>query len=124
MSAINPTPAAEPIIEEAKAAASKLSEAKAAVGAVIFGQETVVERALTTVLAGGHGLLVAEPPSQPGDVQLQRSERLAELVVELAGNAGALVLPDCLGPFGQRQRPFLDLAALDCDGSHMGHARD
>ena len=61
MSAINPTPTAEPIVEEAKAAASRLAEAKAAVGAVIFGQDTVVERALTTVLAGGHGLLVGVP---------------------------------------------------------------
>ena len=61
MSAINPTPTAEPIVEEAKAAASRLAEAKAAVGEVIFGQDTVVERALTTVLAGGHGLLVGVP---------------------------------------------------------------
>ena len=28
---------------------------------LIFGQETVVERALTTVLSGGHGLLVGVP---------------------------------------------------------------
>ena len=62
MSAINPTPAApEPIVEEAKAAAEKLKEARAAIAEVIFGQETVVERALTTVLSGGHGLLVGVP---------------------------------------------------------------
>ena len=36
-------------------------EARAAIAEVIFGQETVVERALTTVLSGGHGLLVGVP---------------------------------------------------------------
>ncbi len=62
MSAINPTPlATEPIVEEAKAAAAKLKDARAAIAEVIFGQETVVERVLTTVLAGGHGLLVGVP---------------------------------------------------------------
>ena len=34
---------------------------KAAIGAVIFGQDKVVERALITVLAGGHALLVGVP---------------------------------------------------------------
>jgi MoxR-like ATPase len=63
MSAIDLTPplAAEPIVEEAKAAVGKLQAARAAVADVIFGQETVVERALTTVLSGGHGLLVGVP---------------------------------------------------------------
>ena len=55
------TVSAEPIVEEARAAAAKLGEARAAVADVIFGQETVVERALTTVLSGGHGLLVGVP---------------------------------------------------------------
>ena len=35
--------------------------AKAAICAVIFGQDTVVERALITVLSGGHALLVGVP---------------------------------------------------------------
>jgi MoxR-like ATPase len=61
MSAIDPRPATEPIIEEATAAAAKLQEARKAVGEVIFGQDIVVERALTTVLSGGHGLLVGVP---------------------------------------------------------------
>jgi MoxR-like ATPase len=62
MSAINPTPvASEPILEEAKQAAAKLKDARAAIGEVIFGQETVVEQALITVLSGGHGLLVGVP---------------------------------------------------------------
>src|SRR5688500_706045 len=52
---------AEPIVEEARAAAAKLGEARSALADVIFGQEIVVERALTTVLSGGHGLLVGVP---------------------------------------------------------------
>src|SRR4029077_14634181 len=32
-----------------------------AIGAVIFGQDLVIERALVTVLSGGHGLLVGVP---------------------------------------------------------------
>jgi MoxR-like ATPase len=63
MSAIELTAvaASDPIVEEARAAAAKLQGARAAVADVIFGQETAVERALTTVLAGGHGLLVGVP---------------------------------------------------------------
>jgi len=49
------------IVRNAEAAASQVKAAKAAVGAVIFGQEQVVERALVTILAGGHALLVGVP---------------------------------------------------------------
>lgn len=49
------------IVEEADAAAKRIEAARDAIGAIIFGQETVVERALTTILAGGHGLLVGVP---------------------------------------------------------------
>src|SRR4029079_8624208 len=35
--------------------------AKAAIGAVIFGQDKVVEHALITILSGGHALLVGVP---------------------------------------------------------------
>jgi MoxR-like ATPase len=52
---------ADLIVAEAEAAAAKLGQARAALGEVIFGQEIVLERALTTVLAGGHGLLVGVP---------------------------------------------------------------
>ena len=45
----------------ADAALERLAAARAAVGAVIFGQESVVQEALVTVLAGGHGLLVGVP---------------------------------------------------------------
>lgn len=49
------------IVEEADAAALRIQAAREAIGAVIFGQESVVERAFTTILAGGHGLLVGVP---------------------------------------------------------------
>jgi MoxR-like ATPase len=59
MSPAAPDP--EIVVKEAEAAAAQLAAARAAVSEVIFGQETVVERALATVLAGGHGLLVGVP---------------------------------------------------------------
>jgi MoxR-like ATPase len=45
----------------AETAAASLAKAKAAIGEVIFGQETVVERVLVTIISGGHGLLVGVP---------------------------------------------------------------
>ncbi len=45
----------------AESASTSLSRAKAAIGEVIFGQETVVERVLVTIISGGHGLLVGVP---------------------------------------------------------------
>ncbi len=39
----------------------KLAKARAAIGSVIFGQSEVVEQTLTTLLAGGHGLLIGVP---------------------------------------------------------------
>ena len=49
------------IVRAAEATAAHVRAAKAAIGAVIFGQEQVVERALITVLSGGHALLVGVP---------------------------------------------------------------
>jgi MoxR-like ATPase len=49
------------IVRAAEATAAHARSAKAAIGAVIFGQEQVVERALITVLSGGHALLVGVP---------------------------------------------------------------
>ncbi len=49
------------IIAEAEKAAGTLSDARAAIGEIIYGQTTVVEQALITVLSGGHGLLVGVP---------------------------------------------------------------
>jgi len=49
------------IVRAAEATAAHARAAKAAIGAVIFGQDNVVEQALITVLSGGHALLVGVP---------------------------------------------------------------
>jgi len=64
MSAVNPQPAvpdAERIVAETDAAVTEIRAARAAIAKVIYGQESVVERALITILAGGHGLLIGVP---------------------------------------------------------------
>src|SRR5437868_11285993 len=49
------------IVRAAETTSTHVAAAKAAIGAVIFGQEQVVERTLITVLCGGHGMLVGVP---------------------------------------------------------------
>jgi MoxR-like ATPase len=49
------------IVRSAETTAQHVAAAKAGIGAVIFGQEEVVERTLITVLCGGHGMLVGVP---------------------------------------------------------------
>src|SRR5437868_10117346 len=49
------------IVRAAESSAAHIRAAKAATGAVIFGQESVVDQALITVLSGGHALLVGLP---------------------------------------------------------------
>jgi MoxR-like ATPase len=49
------------IVRQAELTAENVRAAKASIGAVIFGQEQVVDRALMTVLCGGHALLVGLP---------------------------------------------------------------
>src|SRR5918993_909202 len=49
------------IVRSAESTAEHIQAAKNAIGTVIFGQETVVEKALITVLSGGHALLVGVP---------------------------------------------------------------
>jgi len=49
------------IVRAAESTAEHIAAAKTAIGAVIFGQEKVVEEALITVLSGGHGMLVGVP---------------------------------------------------------------
>ena len=64
MSAINPQPAladVDRIVADTDAAVTEIKAARAAIAKVIYGQETVVERALITILAGGHGLLIGVP---------------------------------------------------------------
>src|SRR4051794_23800289 len=49
------------LAKSAEATLSRVRAARDAVGAVIFGQEKVVEQVLTTLLSGGHGLLMGVP---------------------------------------------------------------
>ena len=49
------------IVANAQAIVERLVKARDTIGTVIFGQENVVTLAMTTVLAGGHGLLVGVP---------------------------------------------------------------
>jgi MoxR-like ATPase len=49
------------IVRQAEAMSAQVAAAKNAIGAVIFGQDQVVEQALITVLSGGHALLVGLP---------------------------------------------------------------
>jgi MoxR-like ATPase len=49
------------IVRAAETTAAHVRAAKSAIGAVIFGQDKVVEQALITVLSGGHALLVGVP---------------------------------------------------------------
>jgi len=49
------------VVEDIERAGEKLGRAKEAIGRVIFGQQPVVDLALTSILSGGHGLLVGLP---------------------------------------------------------------
>lgn len=49
------------IIRNAETAAASVRAARTAIASVIFGQEAVIDRALITILAGGHALLVGVP---------------------------------------------------------------
>jgi MoxR-like ATPase len=49
------------IVRAAESTAAHVRAAKEAIGAVIYGQDAVVENALITVLSGGHALLVGVP---------------------------------------------------------------
>jgi len=49
------------MVKAAEATLARVAAAREAIGAVIFGQERVVEQALVTLLAGGHGLLIGVP---------------------------------------------------------------
>lgn len=51
----------EDIIGVVETTGRALARVREAVGHVIFGQETVIDQAIMTVLAGGHGLLVGLP---------------------------------------------------------------
>lgn len=49
------------IVTRAEAAAETLSQVKTEIGKAVFGQELVVELALSAILAGGHALLIGAP---------------------------------------------------------------
>jgi MoxR-like ATPase len=49
------------IVRAAETTATHVRAARAAISAVIFGQDKVIDHALITVLSGGHGLLVGVP---------------------------------------------------------------
>ena len=55
------TPMDDGIVAAAEACLASVGRAREAIHGVIFGQEQVVDLALVTVLAGGHGLLVGLP---------------------------------------------------------------
>ena len=49
------------MVRAAETTAAHARAARAAIATVIFGQEQVVDRALITILSGGHALLVGVP---------------------------------------------------------------
>ena len=53
--------APDAILARAEAAIARMRAVRDGIGRVVFGQEEVVERALVTILSGGHGLLVGVP---------------------------------------------------------------
>ncbi|BCH31422.1 ATPase [Mesorhizobium sp. L-8-10] len=53
--------AEQDMIAEAERALADISKVRDGVGRVIFGQESVIERALVALLAGGHALLMGVP---------------------------------------------------------------
>ena len=54
------------IVRAAETTAAHIRSAKAAISGVIFGQDRVVERALITVLSGGHALLAENDGADRG----------------------------------------------------------
>ena len=64
MSAMNKSTAVidpDTVVAEADAVVERIGAARAAIGKVIYGQQIVIDEALITLLAGGHGLLVGVP---------------------------------------------------------------
>ena len=49
------------VIAQAEAATETLKQARTALSDVIFGQEIILDHTLTTILAGGHALIVGVP---------------------------------------------------------------
>jgi MoxR-like ATPase len=64
------------LLDEVDHAIDRLARVKAEIGKAIYGQEQVVELALVTMLAGGHGLLVG----MPGLAKTRLVETLAAVI--------------------------------------------
>src|SRR4051812_837408 len=56
-----PTALDQMIVRAAESTVDQIARAREAIGTVVFGQDQVVERALVTILSGGHALLVGVP---------------------------------------------------------------
>src|ERR1700704_2356363 len=52
---------ATPLLAEVEALGARLTLVRERIGRIIFGQREVVDQALITLLAGGHGLLIGVP---------------------------------------------------------------
>jgi MoxR-like ATPase len=59
--ALMKNPADSSVLDEIEATIERFARVRSEIGRAIFGQERVVEEALTTLLAGGHVLLVGVP---------------------------------------------------------------
>ncbi|MDB5592203.1 MoxR family ATPase [Enterovirga sp.] len=59
--AADPTSLDDAVIAQAETALDTIGRARVAIHSVIFGQESVVDLSLITLLSGGHGLLVGVP---------------------------------------------------------------
>ncbi len=79
------------IIAEAEKAVGDITKARKETAKVIFGQESVVERSLVTILAGGHGLLVGLPG-------LAKTKLVDTLGTVLGMNAGRIQFTPDLMP--------------------------
>ena len=93
-----PPPDADRIIAETDAAVGRIRAAREAIGKVIYGQTTVVERALVTILAGGHGLLIGVPglaKTKLVETLGMSPEKVLRLAAAMGGQVGRLLLVGC-----------------------------
>ena len=54
---------AKKLVSDMDETSTKLKDAQKALGDIVFGQEGVIDLALITILAGGHGLIVGDRKS-------------------------------------------------------------
>ena len=63
------------IVAQAEAAGETLAKVKSEIGKAVFGQERVIELALSAILAGGHALLIGAHQGSPRRDWLKRLAR-------------------------------------------------